>query len=159
MSRTTSRVSPLPDITGKLSSANGPVGTDETCRKTSFTYSSTVEGAADSPANTGSGWRIKPGVSAKLLPNWMPPKYALRPHMPARVVVSPTRRVRFSSGKSLVNVVSSRSNWRGCPKVSLAIKFRPAWLLVSTPHAPDIPSSVNSPKSLIDPALRNADAA
>ena len=63
-SRTTSLASPLPPSRGKLSITNGPAGTVEVWRSTSFTYSSTVEGAAESPVIAGSGWLTNPGVSA-----------------------------------------------------------------------------------------------
>ena len=158
-SRTTMRASPLPLKAGRLSIANGPVGTLEVCRNTSLMYSSTVDGAPEMPFSTGIGWLTNPGVSAKLLPNWMPPKYTLRPSRPARVALSPKRKVLFCSGKLRVNVVSRRVKRLGVPKVLLRARLRAEKLLVTTPQLLEKPSSPSKPKSSMVGAARSAERA
>jgi len=67
---------------------------------------------------------------------------------PGRVVLSPRRRLMLSSGKSRLNVVSSRTQSRE-PRVGSSFRLRPTCELVSTPRLPDIPSSVSAPKSFV----------
>ena len=53
---------------------NGPAGTRDVCRSVSLMYSSTVLGADDTPATSGIGCVMKPGVRPKLRASCTPPK-------------------------------------------------------------------------------------
>ena len=106
---TRSWTSPAPVTTGRLSSANGPGGTERASRCTLSMNTSTTESWRARPPMVGKGKVTKVGSVPKLVAYWMPAKRTGGAKAPpvGDAVAQPQRGARVQASRGL-SVVSSR---------------------------------------------------